>query len=863
MGTNAASPARFSANPAAFVRARLEGREDSEHEQAFIRLAITSLIIPYFLYAIVSQGPVGPDFRLSFVTALAFFAFSLLVIAHIVARPAPSPARRIVGMIGDMAATTFCLSMGGDRLAMLYIIYLWVTLGNGFRFGQRYMFASAATSLATFAFVVSRNPYWHRQLPLALGLLAGLVVLPAYTSTLLRKLKRAHRKLADATARAEEANQAKSRFLANMSHELRTPLNGIMGMAELIVGTRLTPEQKDFADTIHDSARMMVSLVDDVLDFSKIEAGKIVIEKTAFDLHALLKGTAAMMVHQAAAKGVRLSVASSPDVPYLLQGDPVHLRQVVTNLLSNAIKFTEAGEITLRVQCLVIAEDAATLRFEVRDTGIGMTPEQKARIFERFTQADDSTTRKYGGTGLGTTISKQLVELMGGQIGVESRAGAGSTFWFTLPFDRQSSRPSAAPQRPFGDLRFMVVSADEGVLGRVTHSLDGWNIETVAVPRATLAFSKLVAAADDANPYHAVIVAEHDLDMGAAEFATVVRSVGKIAATHLVLVCAPGVKPDFDALAHQGYCVALESTFDKTMLFNAVHFVRPDTPDGDGMVFLANRYRQRSAASERFHILVAEDNPVNQKVIRLLLGKAGHTVRIVENGELALDALRDERFDLALLDLNMPVMGGVETAKMYRVMSPQGPWIPLVALTADTTVETRRKCEDARFSAYVPKPVDSRKLLEVISEVAAGAGARDASPDQAMAVREASPPYAQRDTDTLDLTVLDELKAVGANDAFILNLLNLFIDGSERKLGEMKRAVSARRPEEFRQLAHALKGSAGQIGAFALSSMANDCSLAADEAVVRDGAKMHAGLFEEYLRVREMLMAQSCRIGCS
>jgi two-component system sensor histidine kinase RpfC len=846
------------------VHARFADRADSEHEQAVIRLAITCLIIPYLVYSWLSAAAPAQGIALSCYTGFAFFFFSLAILAWIFARPGPSPVRRLVGMIGDMYGTTFCLFMGGAELAPLYIIYLWVTLGNGFRFGQRYMFASSLTSLACFTLVALRVDYWRHQVPLTVGLLTGLVVLPAYTSTLMRKLKRAHAKLADATARAEEANRAKSRFLANMSHELRTPLNGIMGMAELLCGTRLTTEQRDFANTIHDSSRMMVALVDDVLDFSKIEAGKVVIEKTEFDLHSLLRGTAGMLVHQAAEKGVRLTTVIAPDVPWLLHGDPVHLRQVLTNLLSNAVKFTEAGEIVVRVRSVADSGDAVTLRFEVKDTGIGMSPEQQARIFERFSQADESTTRKYGGTGLGTTISKQLVELMGGEIALESRPGEGTTFRFTIPFVRQAGRPADAAREEDGNLRFMVVSTDEAVIETLTRHLASWNLKVEAAHRGGLAFSKLVAAADAGSPFLGVIVAEHELDMCAAEFAKVVGSVKKIADTHLILVCAPGVVPDLDILSGQGYCVALDSAIDKTMLFNAIHFVRPDAPDADGMAFIANRYRQRHASPDRFDILVAEDNPVNQKVIRLILGKAGHTVRIVENGELALDALQAGHYDIALLDLNMPVMGGVEAAKMYRVLTPQGPWVPLVALTADNTVETRRRCDEARFDAYVSKPVESRKLLEVIAAVATRRPAdAEISPIHgASAVREDAPPYGRAD-ETLSIEAFDDLRAIGANDTFILNLMSMFMEETEKKFERMTAALRDRSPEDFRQLAHAMKGSAGQIGATALSKMAGDFSMASDETIRRDGGLLHDQMKIEYGLVRSRLEMHSRKIGIS
>jgi two-component system sensor histidine kinase RpfC len=332
----------------------------------------------------------------------------------------------------------------------------------------------------------------------------------------------------------------------------------------------------------------------------------------------------------------------------------------------------------------------------------------------------------------------------------------------------------------------------------------------------------------------------------------VVNTVKKISNARLILVCRPGVVPDPDELARKGYCVALESPVDKTMLFNAIHFVRPDVPDQEDIAFLANRYRQKKSGVEKLHVLVAEDNAVNQKVIGLILEKAGHTVRIVENGELALDALQNEKFNVALLDLNMPVTGGIDVAKMYRFTSTDGFRVPLVALTADATPETRRKCEEAKFDAYVTKPFGSANLLDVIARLALKA------PDRCDGMEVATLPEGQRENsapreDPLDPAVLRDLVRLGAREDFLRSMTRLFMEGTEDKIRKMKHALRTRNSEEFRNLNHALKGSAGQIGAGPLASICNEYATVGHDDFVRGGKMMLERVSAEYQRVREAL----------
>jgi len=841
--------------PTVHIKSRLKNRADSEHEQAIVRLGITLIVYIYLLGSYLHQRPEHPDvgWALHFVGFYIVFSFGLL--AFIIARPDKSHIRRMIGMAGDIGGVTYCLYVGGGSTSPMYIILLWVTLGNGFRYGRKYLTASALASAIGFSAVAYTQSYWRYQIPLSVGLIAGLVVLPMYASSLIKKLTDAMQKLSEATARSEDANKAKSQFLANMSHELRTPLNGIMGMAELLLGTRLEKEQKDFANTIYESTRTMISLVNDVLDISRIEAGKIVIEKVDFDLHELLKNTSTMLVPQARKKGIHLSTIIPPSVPFLLRGDPIRLRQVVMNLLSNGVKFTDDGEVRLRVQCLSEKADSVSLRIEVTDTGIGMTEEQRKKIFGRFTQADESITRKYGGTGLGTTIAKQLVEMMGGELDVASEIGTGSTFGFTLSFEKQVVHQSMSILLSSGALRFLVVSSSQEYVTSLVDYLGAWNITVHLVPRAALAFSKMMSAVDDKIPYHGVIVTEQDLDMHPIEFAKAVGSVKKIAETRLILVSRSGSEPNLEELERRGYCVVLPSSIDKTMLFNAIHFTRPDTPDSEDMAYIANRYRRRSIRRERLRILVAEDNLVNQKVIGLILRKAGHMVHIVDNGDHALDALRREKYDLALLDLGMPVMDGIEAAKLYRVMPSQGPPIPIVALTADATPETRRKCEEARFDGYIVKPFETSKLLMEISRITSASAAGNAN-------AQASPgPESVEETDkpesiVLDPTNLENLRDSGASEGSLRNITNLFIDGTEKKLVELENAVLKRDSAGFREIAHSLKGSAGQLGAVALASICGEYATISHELLLRDGSEMVKNVRRAFKDVHEAIMGE-------
>ncbi len=646
------------------------------------------------------------------------FSVGLFILSPSIPRSPPSVE---AGDLGDLSTTSIGIGAAGDAGAPLYVVLLWVIFGNGFRYGRRYLFAASAFGTVAFGAAIHFNTYWQNKLSLGIGLLVGLVVLPLYVSSLLKKLTIAGK-------RAEEANRAKNRFLANMSHEMRTPLNGIIGMLDLLKGTSLSTEQEELTKTIDDSAHTLLFLMQDVLDLSKIEAGKVSVDVSDFDLYAVVKHTVAIVEPQARFKGLATFLRVPSNVPFLLRGDPLLLRQVLLNLLGNALKFTEQGEVGVRVTLESETPRHATVRFEVADTGIGISAEAQRRIFDRFTQADESITRRFGGTGLGTTISKEIVEMMGGTIGVHSEPGKGSIFWFTVELAKQSRQEDeAVPAAALVDRRALVLSSEPEVAESLRAHLTGWGIHVTTVDRSAQAFARIVGSSNAGTPFDFVLVVREGLDIDTAGFARAVRSDSTIHESRLILVTRreDGGEP----VAVDGYSAALPAPVDKRMLFNALHFSRAGTPADDPSVdSLAAKYRRKSAGGRKLRVLVAEDNRTNQMVIGKILEREGHDFKIVANGDEVLDVLKEQTFDIALLDLHMPVMGGIEAAKLSRFMSPGSPRMPIVALTADATPEARAECEEAGMDACLTKPIDTRKLFDLFETLVPGGGAVRRSP---------------------------------------------------------------------------------------------------------------------------------------
>ena len=831
------------------IRERFARQEDSEPEQAVIRLVIVSIIMIYTQVVCRSDGVIDSTERIAIWLIWVFILLSIGILVAIARNPIKSPVRRFVGMHADILCITILMYLTGEKGSVFFIILLWVPFGNGFRYGRKYLFVSTLLSFSSFTVLVLTSSFWKSIPDLSAGLLISLIALPAYVSSLLKKLTEAIR-------RAEDANRAKNQFLANMSHDMRTPLSGILGMVELLRGTPQTVEQEDYSNTIQASAQTLLFLIEDVLDISKIEAGKISVENVDFDLHKLIKNTMAMVAQQARGKGLDISLQIPSRIPFLLRGDPLLIRQVLLNLLSNAVKFTEEGEVCLRAEQLRETPGTVMLRIEVSDTGIGISPEAQARIFERFTQADDSITRRYGGSGLGTTIAKQLVKLMGGEIGLQSEPEKGTTFWFTLELDKQHEQVSQATgPGVLSGSRILIVSSDGNSAFTLKKHLASWGVSAVIVDRAAQAFSPLISAANDGVPYQIAVIVENNLDMDPCELAKALKSVRMIQNVQLILVSKEENEPDLSIITKHGFAAGLGSSLDKTLLFNAVHFVRPVEGDAGNVPSLASRYRQKKEEERRgLRILVAEDNLTNQKVIAKILERAGHRPHLVENGELALDAMEKEKWDLVLLDLHMPVMGGLEAAKIFHFTREGSYRPPLVALTADATRESRKACEDAGFDHYLTKPVETKKLMEILDSLApAGRKAQRATPpDEATATGIPSSESDRIDA-VIDPVTISELVTLGGKEDFLEKLIRIFLQSGEQKIDSIEKAMRSQNFGLVADLAHALKGSAGQIGAVTMQQICHRLSRAGSTELRRDGKKSVMDLKGEFERVRSAL----------
>ena len=531
------------------------------------------------------------------------------------------------------------------------------------------------------------------------------------------------------TLKAQAASQSKSAFLANMSHEIRTPMNGVIGMLEMLTGTKLTPEQQDYAESAQQSADSLLVLINDILDFSKIEAGKLEIETIEFDLDVALDSFTDIMSIKAFEKGIEFACLVKEDVPTGLIGDPGRLRQILTNLAGNAIKFVEKGEVFIKVSLKQDKKTETELLFEIIDTGIGIPPPKLDSLFNPFTQVDASTTRQYGGTGLGLAISKQLVTLLGGKIGVESEIDKGSRFWFTSIFKKQKHTKKRI--RLISDIKkhkILVVESRSVNHQVFKEYLKSWKCRFDIAESVDTALSKLRNAAWDNDPFTIALIDNTMPHISGEDLGRIIKQDKTLSGTILVMSSSSAFRGDAARIKDIGFTAFLTKPVKKGKFFDCLRTIASLSFEelNDPSRELITSYRVEEAKVKlvntipRQRILVAEDNKVNQKVANLMLKKLGHEVVIADNGEEAVRLFTERRFDIILMDIQMPKLDGLKAAEAIRQLEKKkGGRIPIIALTANAMKGDRERFLKAGMDEYISKPIKINNIVKTIIKVLA------------------------------------------------------------------------------------------------------------------------------------------------
>jgi two-component system sensor histidine kinase/response regulator len=623
-----------------------------------------------------------------------------------------------------------------------------------------------------------------------------------------------------ARALAEDAARMKSDFLANMSHEIRTPMNAIIGMAYLALKTDPTPRLRDYLMKIQASSQLLLGVINDILDLSKIEAGKMVVERIDFDLEQVLRNVTNLIAEKAASKGLELIIDVADEVPTNLVGDPLRLGQILVNFANNAVKFTERGEIEICIALDSADDDGVLVRFSVRDTGIGLTEEQLGRLFKNFEQADSSTTRKYGGTGLGLVIAKQLAELMGGTVGVDSQIGNGSTFWFTSRLGRSAAKVrSLQPNPELRGRRLLVVDDSDTAREVIGEMLRGMSFRVAEASSGAQAVAEVDRAAAAGEPYEIAFIDWQMPGMDGIATAEKIRQLRLDHPPHLVMITAYGRDELFKSAEAAGISDVLIKPLSASLLFDTV--MRSlgavlDALPGEAVASSPLELQLASIAGAR--VLLVEDNDLNREVARELLESAGCVVELAENGQVAFEKVQCADFDVVLMDMQMPVMDGITATRQIRQL-PRLHDLPIVAMTANAMQGDRQRFLAAGMQDHVAKPIEPDDLWRALLKwVKPGSAAPAAMPTVPSAGSTESAAELLMPIDGVDLAL--GLKHAFGKKALYFTLLSKFIAGQARAAEQLAAALDANDWKGAERLAHTLKGTAATIGAMGVSEFA-------------------------------------------
>ena len=785
-------------------------KSQKELEQATIRLIGGAVVVLYMLI-INQQGFVDFHINLDFIQnrvtteillSLAYLFVMVSMFCVIYFRLVDPKLARIVSLVFEFSIISLAMAVITEVMLPIFFIFYLTIMGHAFRFGMADLKIAATLSLICFSLAVIFGSYWHSHPAMAFWSLVSLVLFSSYIGLFLKREKNVLEQLEAEKIKATQASEEKSNFLANVSHELRTPLNGVTTVGELLAATELNDKQREFTDVITTSSKVLLSLINNILDYSKIESGIIELENVSFNITDIVNTVTTILQPMAKKKNISLEIRLSGILPKHVYGDPTKITQILMNMVNNAIKFTENGYTLINVYPVSTSGDILTVRFEVIDTGIGISETSRERIFERFHQEDATITRKYGGTGLGTAISKKLVEYMGGQIGVSSEVGVGSRFWFELPLQVTAAVKNIAIEQSV-----VILSQNPKLIHQMKQIIEVWDF-TIDVYADVSVIEYYTNPGVDKVP--SAIIIDYPLASEANELLTKID--GQVKKSINFMLLGADKLPDKHVL--ELYDTILPTPINTRQLYHSLFF---KAHKSDAVVtpisVAASLKRKLPKSVTGLNILICDDEPTNRYVLRELLETLGHVVTQCENGFEALDLLQAHDYDIAIIDLQMPEMSGIEVAEIYQYSVPNNQ-IPLILASANVRDDVIDMSK-SYFDAYIEKPIDYQKLSAIITKII-----EEKNADKQRIRFDLSRVL---QTIVFDPSEFANYPKEAMEGEFLTSLFEIFLDNANKNLTKIKYTIERQDIAGFKDQMHALKGIAGNVKAKQLEAITKKC----------------------------------------